>query len=123
MRGMLGVSSRTVRRATDILRRLGLLLWQTRLVRAGWRTEQTSNAYLLVPTAENPAVLCDGQIGRQILSKRFKTVATGLAARLKGPSGARMNGHGGTVTANWRCWRAEKGRCSGKVSGPQLPAP
>jgi hypothetical protein len=42
-------SARTVRRALARLAALGLLAWQRRLVRAGWRTEQTSNAYELVP--------------------------------------------------------------------------
>ena len=32
--------ARTVRRATAALRDLGMLRWQTRLVRAGWRAEQ-----------------------------------------------------------------------------------
>jgi AraC-like DNA-binding protein len=39
-----GCSSRTVRRALAALRALGLLMWQCRLVRDGWRTAQTSNA-------------------------------------------------------------------------------
>jgi hypothetical protein len=43
---------------------LGLLTWQRRIVRAGWRTEQTSNAYMLIPTAALPAVCCGGQSGR-----------------------------------------------------------
>jgi hypothetical protein len=72
-----GVSSRTVRRATATMHDLGLLRWQTRLVRAEWRTEQTSNAYELVPTAENPAVCCGGQIGRETRRKDFKTIANG----------------------------------------------
>jgi hypothetical protein len=37
-----GVSDRTVRRATAQMQALGLLRWETRLVRAGWRAEQTS---------------------------------------------------------------------------------
>lgn len=60
-----GCSARTVRRATASMRTLGLLRWQTRLVRTGWRTEQTSNAYELVPTAAPPAVSCGGQSGRE----------------------------------------------------------
>jgi hypothetical protein len=44
------------------MRDLGLLRWQTRLVRADWRAEQTSNAYELVPTAALP---CGGQSGRE----------------------------------------------------------
>ena len=36
---------RTVRRAISRLRDLGLLDWQLRLIRAGWRVEQTSSQY------------------------------------------------------------------------------
>jgi hypothetical protein len=63
-----GISSRTVRRATDTMADLGLLRWQTRLVRAGWRVEQTSNAYELVPATENPAACCGGQSVRETRS-------------------------------------------------------
>jgi hypothetical protein len=42
-----GCCARTVRRALRRLAELGLLTWQRRLVRAGWRAEQTSNAYEL----------------------------------------------------------------------------
>lgn len=55
-----GCSARTVRRANVRMRTLGLLRWQTRLVRADWRAEQTSNAYELVPTAAPPSVICCG---------------------------------------------------------------
>jgi hypothetical protein len=47
--GDVGCCARTVRRALDVLKRLGLLLWQRRIVRDGRRVEQTSNAYVLVP--------------------------------------------------------------------------
>jgi hypothetical protein len=49
------------------MRDLGLLYWQRRLVRSGWRTEQTSNQYVLKPEAPAPMitvrlpVLCDRQ--------------------------------------------------------------
>jgi AraC-like DNA-binding protein len=46
-----GCSARTVRRATAILLSVGLLQWQTRLIRTDWRAEQTSNAYELIPSA------------------------------------------------------------------------
>ncbi len=69
-----GCSSRTVRRATSAMAALGLLRWQTRLVRTGWRTEQTSNAYELVPTGQNPDVSCGGQSGRET---RRKIIPTG----------------------------------------------
>jgi hypothetical protein len=48
--GDVGCCSRTVRRALEALKGLGLVLWQRRLVRVGWRTAQTSNAYLLALT-------------------------------------------------------------------------
>lgn len=65
-------SERTVRRALAVLADLGLLRWQRRLVRAGWRTEQTSNAYeILIPdrplTAPTPRPACGGQAGRETL--------------------------------------------------------
>jgi len=64
-----GCCDRTVRRATSSMRDLGLLRWQTRLVRAGWRAEQTSNAYELVPALAAPPVLprarCGGQNVRE----------------------------------------------------------
>jgi AraC-like DNA-binding protein len=68
-----GCSSRTVRRATATMDVLGLLRWQTRLVRAGWRTEQTSNAYELVPTGPNPDVCCGGQSVRETKRKIIST--------------------------------------------------
>ena len=49
-----GLSERTVRRALRALADAGLLTWQRRLVRDGWRCRQTSNAYALVP--EGPAL-------------------------------------------------------------------
>src|SRR3954462_14624528 len=49
-----GLSDRTVRRALRGLAQAGLLTWQRRLVRDGWRCRQTSNAYCLVP--EGPAL-------------------------------------------------------------------
>ena len=76
-----GCSSRTVRRATAVMRSLGLLRWSTRLVRSGWRTEQTSNAYELVPNAAQPPLCCGGQTGRQtprkLISTKPKTPGTG----------------------------------------------
>ncbi len=65
-----GCCERTVRRATASMRALGILRWTMRLVRAGWRVEQTSNAYELVPSAvlpiaALPAPRCGGQGGRQ----------------------------------------------------------
>jgi hypothetical protein len=62
-----GCSSRTARRATATMRDLGLLRWQMRLVRdeaSGWRCAQTSNAYELTPSVDQPAPRmprCGGQ--------------------------------------------------------------
>jgi Helix-turn-helix domain len=42
-----GCAVRTVRRALATLKQLGLCTWVRRLVREGWRVEQSSNAYLL----------------------------------------------------------------------------
>jgi Helix-turn-helix domain len=44
-----GLSDRTVRRALRALADAGLLTWQRRLVRDGWRCRQASNAYALLP--------------------------------------------------------------------------
>jgi hypothetical protein len=68
--GDVGCSARTVRRALGALKALGLVMWQCRLVRDGWRTSQTSNAYLLVPAEVRtlPTLRpkpCGGQSGRQ----------------------------------------------------------
>jgi len=60
-----GCSARTVRRATASMRALGLVRWETRLVRAGWRALQTSNAYMLTPALAQPVVCTGGQTGRE----------------------------------------------------------
>ena len=67
---------RTVQRALARLQEIGLVRWARRLVRTGWRAEQTSNAYELVPdgrpiTPRAPVVQgslrlhCGGQVGRE----------------------------------------------------------
>lgn len=61
-----GCSARTARRATASLRDLGLLSWQCRLVRADWRTEQTSNQYELLMTPAPMLPCCGGQSVREI---------------------------------------------------------
>jgi hypothetical protein len=70
-----GCSARTVGRATAAMRELGLLRWDQRLIRSGWRTEQTSNAYELVPAAAPAVVLpvprCGGQSVRETPKDRF----------------------------------------------------
>jgi hypothetical protein len=68
-------SARTVRRACASMLALGLLSWQRRLARNGWRAEQTSNAYcLLIGSSQlfQPGVstnACGGQSGLQIRRK------------------------------------------------------
>jgi hypothetical protein len=43
-----GVGESTVERALADAKALGLLDWDRRIVRNGWRAEQTSNAYVLI---------------------------------------------------------------------------
>jgi DNA-binding FadR family transcriptional regulator len=61
-----GCAVRTVRRALSTLRRLGLVTWVNRLVRNGWRVEQSSNAYRL---SVNTPLYSGGQIGRETKKK------------------------------------------------------
>lgn len=78
-----GCCARTVRRALEALKALGLVVWQRRLVRVSWRAAQTSNAYVLVPLAtSNPpevrALRCGGQDGpetRQIFDSTTRSLA------------------------------------------------
>jgi hypothetical protein len=58
-------------RTTHATRDLGLLRWQRRLVRNGWRAEQTSNAYELLTAAEAPIVpvRCGGHSVRETLKE------------------------------------------------------
>jgi hypothetical protein len=61
-----GTSVSTVQRALVKFAACGLAAWSRRLVRAGWRTEQTSNQYVLT-LGEPPAIRaprCDGQTDR-----------------------------------------------------------
>ena len=62
----------TVKRALDALQELGLVWWVRRLIREGWRTEQTSNAYALAigPTPEL-APSTDAQSDRATQKLRF----------------------------------------------------
>jgi hypothetical protein len=71
-----GCCARTVRRALDRLKEVGLLMWQRRIVRCGWRTAQSSNAYLLlIKPAENLVPACDGQNVRQTIKKQIQSQA------------------------------------------------
>jgi Helix-turn-helix domain len=70
---------KTVRRALDTLKDLGLVRWINRLVRDGWRAAQTSNAYLLAPSeVANPpacrARRCAGHSARQTRKDRDSSV-------------------------------------------------
>ena len=47
-----GIGESTVEQALADARALGLLDWDRRIVRNGWRTEQTTNAYVLLVPAE-----------------------------------------------------------------------
>ena len=74
-----GCASRTVRRALDAMRALGLVLWQRRIIRDGWAARQTSNSYILVPAGSGtlptiPPIPCGGQPGRQTLKKEIHLV-------------------------------------------------
>ncbi len=60
-----GASERTVARELDKMRALGLVRWTRRLVRNGWRTEQTSNAYELLPDLVPNPPACGGHSGRE----------------------------------------------------------
>ena len=68
-----GASTRTVGRQLARLRDLGLLWWQRRLERHGWRCEQNSNAYVLTPI--EPAAACDGHSVRPVGVRLIKKVA------------------------------------------------
>lgn len=62
--------AKTAERATAALKVLGLLTWQRRLVRTsatGWRAEQTSNQYCLLPSLAslNAPLRCDRQNVRE----------------------------------------------------------
>jgi hypothetical protein len=74
-------SARTVRRACASMLALGLLSWQRRLVRDGWRAAQTSNAYCLLIGAAVPVPNCGGQSGRETLSKSLSLEAWMRAER------------------------------------------
>jgi hypothetical protein len=66
-----GCSESTIGRSLVQMRDLGLLRWDRRIVRNGWRAEQTSNQYQLDPTGESPAPLpnrpvpCDRHFERE----------------------------------------------------------
>jgi hypothetical protein len=61
------VSEKTVERRLDDMRRLGLLRWQRRIERRGWRAEQISNAYVLCPDVPEPPPLPRASFQKPIL--------------------------------------------------------
>jgi DNA-binding MarR family transcriptional regulator len=71
-----GIEPSTVNDALKAMRRCGLVTWQQRLVRAGQRVRQTSNAYALLPVAAS--VRCDLESSAQTslvdLSTRLPSV-------------------------------------------------
>lgn len=82
-----GCCTRTVRRCLDALRALGLVIWQRRIVRDGWRVAQTSSAYILAPSAvANPpeirAPRCGGHFGRQIFKQDISPVQQATPAEV-----------------------------------------
>ena len=56
---------RTAGRSTMALRGVGLIRWTCRIVRNGWRCEQTSNQYEILPSAVPPVPACDRHPGRE----------------------------------------------------------
>jgi hypothetical protein len=54
---------KTVRRALETFKALGLVTWACRVVRSGWRVLQTTNAYVLIPTVANPPAPCPPRTG------------------------------------------------------------
>ena len=74
-----GCDERTVRRSLDAMKAIGLVMWQRRIVRAGWRTSQTSNAYVLAPSGvANPpgirGIRTGGQSDRLTRKKAFSSM-------------------------------------------------
>jgi hypothetical protein len=69
-----GASVSTVQRALVALRACGLVDWDRRLVRSGWRTEQTSNAYAL-SMGNAPVVSCDSQNDRETRKRCLPTTS------------------------------------------------
>src|SRR5690349_4541205 len=105
-------SERTVRRALVRFADLGLLRWQRRLVRrpGGWRSEQASNAYELVPdgcpiTPRAPAVQgslrlhCGGQVGRE---SGFVRIREASAPPIPDPGCDLLAARRAVMAARWR---------------------
>lgn len=77
-------SSKTAERAVAAAEACGLLRWQRRIVRNGWRAEQTSNAYeLLVPGDPAPQPVAPSS--RAINLESCSIVTVSIAATDRGP--------------------------------------
>lgn len=68
-----GCDPRSVRRALAAFKACGLVMWVQRLVRAGWRVEQVSNAYALTigDPPPIPPARTGGQLVRETRQKSF----------------------------------------------------
>ena len=80
-----GCSDRTVRRSIVALRGLGLLAWQQRIIRDGWRVLQTSSAYVLSIAGTPPAapIFTGGQSGRETRQLDLIPLSTPPISRLE----------------------------------------
>jgi hypothetical protein len=102
-----GCDERTVTRALDALRILGVLSWVRRIVRAGWRSVQTSNAYWFVLAEPAPFVKHIKNLGNDFSAKEsagapmpHDPAATQAIAAVADRLTARFNA----------AWEARKGR-------------
>ena len=70
-----GCCVKTVHNGINRLRELGLLRWERRIMRNGWRAEQTSNAYELLPDGTPLVIPCDGKSSNETRKRRIITDA------------------------------------------------
>jgi len=107
-------SARTVRRALARLAALGLVAWQRRLVRAGWRVEQTSNAYELTegrPFAPRPRrISTGGQAGRETRSRFIQETVPPVSVAVQRAAQASLAAVAERMQASLRAaWQAKRG--------------
>jgi hypothetical protein len=105
--------ARTVRRALATMKRLGLLLWQQRIVRVGPSVSQTSNAYALIPAASAPAFVSNkkeetlkaspfaGQVVHRSIPAESPAPDLARIAAARMASGALRLGRCPAVSAGW----------------------
>ena len=89
------VSISTVKRSLAQLRAAGFLTWTRRLIRCaagGWRTEQTSNAYILTVPA------CEAQIELAVMKRR---ISKGRQLSDKENAARQLLTLGATVPPEW----------------------